>query len=190
MAHHARHVAIDVVYSAAEALRRLPLAGPVLDYDVLLLDFRLPDMNALAMLHELCQVRGLDLPVVVVTGQGDEDSALQVLRLGGAEYVVKSPGYMVKLPSVLENAFNPRRAEPQRGQYRSLVEQIPAVSYRLALDPAGLFLFVSPQVVAVLGETAPSFWRGRPRRRPATSPRRLGQGQRRAHGQLCRGRAV
>jgi PAS domain S-box-containing protein len=157
MAHHARHVAVDVVYSAAEAFRRLPQSGRVLDYDVLLLDFRLPDLNALAVLHELRQVRGLDLPVVVVTGQGDEDSAIQVMRLGGAEYLVKSPGYLVKLPSVLENAFHRAELLRSEAKYRSLVEQIPAVSYSMALDHAGTLLYVSPQVQAILGESAADY---------------------------------
>jgi PAS domain S-box-containing protein len=161
MAHHAPHVQIEVVHTASDALRRLPLRGPVDDVDVFLLGFRLPDRNALAVLHELSQVRALDLPTVVVTGQGDEESALQVLRLGGVEYVVKTPGYLVKLPSVLENAFHRAELLRSEAQYRSLVEQIPAVSYSMALDAAGTFLFVSPQVEAILGESAASF-RARP----------------------------
>ena len=157
MAHHARHVQVTVVASAAELLLRLPAAGPVRDYDVLLLDYHLADRSALAVLYELRQTRRLDLPVVVVTGQGDELAAVQVLRLGAAEYVVKTPGYLVKLPAVLENAFHRAELLRSEAQYRSLVEQIPAVSYSMALDGPGTFLYVSPQVEATLGCTVAEF---------------------------------
>ena len=155
---HARHIYLDVAYTSTEALARLPERGPVSDYDVLLLDYRLPGHNALELLRELVHVRGLDIPVVVVTGQGDEELALQVLRLGASDYVVKNPGYLYKLPSVLENAFH--RAQLLREQaalrqsearYRTLVEQIPAITYMAALDEVGSLLYVSPQAEHILG---------------------------------------
>jgi PAS domain S-box-containing protein len=111
---HARHIGVEVVNSAAEVLRRLTGPEAAASYDVVLLDYRLPGYTALELLRELLQVRLLDLPVVVVTGQGDEELALQVLRRGAADYVVKNPGYLYKLPSVLENAFN--RAQLVREQ--------------------------------------------------------------------------
>jgi PAS domain S-box-containing protein len=160
LARHARHVDVEVVYTAAEVLARLPQRGPVAGVDVLLLDYRLPGRNALELLRELLDVRGLDVPVVVVTGQGDEELALQVLRLGASDYVVKTPGYLYKLPSVLENAFH--RAQLLREQaalrqsetrYRTLVEQIPAITYMAALDDEGRLQYVSPQAEHILGYT-------------------------------------
>jgi len=107
------------VYTAAEALQRLPEtcegAEPGdLCCDVLLLDYNLPGMNALEVLKEVRQRRGLDVPGVVVTGRGDEEKAVQALKLGAADYVVKNTGYLYKLPSVLENAF--RRVQLARKQ--------------------------------------------------------------------------
>ena len=172
MSRHARHIAIEVVYSATEVLKRLPKLGAVSDIDVLLLDYRLPGPNALELLREVLHVRRLELPVVVVTGQGDEELALQVLRLGAADYVVKNPGYLYKLPSVLENAFH--RTQLQREQaalrqselrYRTLVEQIPAITYTASLDDAGDLLYVSPQVEQIMGyapseyASEPQLWR-------------------------------
>lgn len=98
-------------------------------YDVLLLDYRLPGLNALEVLKELRQDRAPAIPVVLVTGQGNEDVALEAIKLGATSYLVKTPGYLYQLPGEIENAFY--RAELMREQqalraseqrYRDVVE--------------------------------------------------------------------
>jgi PAS domain S-box-containing protein len=101
---HAGHVHIDVVSTGPEALQRLQSTGGDDDYDVLLLDYRLPGLDALELLKELRLIQKLDIPVVLVTGQGSEEVALQAIKLGASSYVVKNPGYLYKLPVELENA--------------------------------------------------------------------------------------
>lgn len=104
MERHAAHMRLDAVTSAAEALRRLKAAPN--NYDVILLDYRLIGMNALELLRDIKQDGSLRHPVVLVTGQGDEAVAVEALRLGAADYVVKRPGYLHELPATLENAFH------------------------------------------------------------------------------------
>jgi PAS domain S-box-containing protein len=111
---YAPHIQLDVVPTADEALALLPQAGEANRYDVILLDYQLPGMNALEALKELRQERNLDIPVVLITGQGDEEVALQTLKLGAASYLVKNPGYLYQLPNELENAHY--RAEILREQ--------------------------------------------------------------------------
>src|SRR5215510_9921314 len=76
---YAPHIQLDVAPNGAEALQRLSQAGEANRYDVILLDYRLPGLNALEVLKEMRQARALDTPVVLVTGQGDEEVALQAL---------------------------------------------------------------------------------------------------------------
>jgi PAS domain S-box-containing protein len=186
LARHARHIYLDVVNTADEVLKRLPRRGRANDYDVVLLDYRLPGRNALELLRELLQLRGVDIPVVVVTGQGDEELALQVLRLGAADYVVKQSGYLYKLPSVVENAFHAAQVQREQAalreseeRYRTLVEQIPAITYMAALDEDGSLLYVSPQAEQILGYAPadyaanPGLWRDQ--LHPADSERVLAQ---------------
>ncbi len=112
---HAPHIQLDVVLDSAAALRQLPM-GPAepCAVDVLLLDYRLTPENGLDLLKQLRASRGLDLPVVVVTGQGGEDVATEALRLGASDYVVKHANYLFGLPLALENAFHRVSVERER----------------------------------------------------------------------------
>lgn len=104
-ARHAGHIHVDAVSTGPEALQSLQAADGSAGYDVLLLDYRLPGLDALELLKELRLVRKLDTPVVLVTGQGSEEVALQATKLGAYGYVVKNPGYLYQLPGELENAL-------------------------------------------------------------------------------------
>lgn len=130
MARHAPHIHIDAVTDARKALRLL--ADREGSHDVLLLDYRLPDMTGIEVLREIVQVQGEEIPVVLVTGQGDQEIVLQSVRLGAFDYVIKRDGYLMRLPVVLENAFY--RAELARerealresqAQYERIVDLAP-----------------------------------------------------------------
>jgi signal transduction histidine kinase/DNA-binding NarL/FixJ family response regulator len=58
--------------------------------DAILLDFNLPDMTGLEFLDELHQYADLSLPVIMLTGQGDERVAVQAMKRGVRDYLVKS----------------------------------------------------------------------------------------------------
>ena len=58
--------------------------------DVVLLDYRLPDLDGLEFLAALqAQAQQPMLPVIVVTGQGNESIAVQALKAGAQDYLVK-----------------------------------------------------------------------------------------------------
>ncbi len=102
----APYIHMEIVVSVADLFHRLLHASPTSTYDLLLLDFRLPGTNGLEVLKQLHQMIQLDLPVVLLTAQGSEEVALQALKLGAADYIVKQSSYLTKLPSVLENAIH------------------------------------------------------------------------------------
>ncbi len=117
LALHAPNIILDAASTGRQVLQRLPTSSRSTEepsYDVLLLDYRLPGADALEVMKEVRQVRGLDIPVVIASGRGNEEIALQALRLGAADYLTKSPGYLYRLQAVLENAFY--RAELAREQ--------------------------------------------------------------------------
>ncbi len=69
-------------------------------YDILLLDYKLPGMNGIEVLDSI--VKGeYDLPVVMITGQGDEEIAVSALKKGAYEYLVKSGDFLKNIPNLI-----------------------------------------------------------------------------------------
>ena len=69
---YARHINLELVHNADDIINRLPEQPEgACDFDVLLMDYRLPGLNALDILRIVREERRLDLPVVVVTGPGE-----------------------------------------------------------------------------------------------------------------------
>jgi sigma-B regulation protein RsbU (phosphoserine phosphatase) len=71
--------------------------------DLVLLDYRLPDMSGLETLQEIRRVDGPS--VIMVTGMGSEEIAVEAMRAGAIDYVVKDPTYIRMLPEVVERAW-------------------------------------------------------------------------------------
>jgi len=85
-------------FSAAAARTCIEVDPPFL----LILDFGLPDMNALELLEELGG-SGIRLPPFVLsTGQGDERIAVSMMKLGARDYVIKDTLFLDRIPDVLK----------------------------------------------------------------------------------------
>lgn len=116
--------------SAARSL--LAGAGGV---DAIVADYLLPDGSASDLLTEL-RDRGAEPPVVVLTGQGDERVAVELMKAGAADYLSKNELSPRRLRKVLRAAVRiaaaERRAyEAQRAQDR-LVRELDAERDRLS----------------------------------------------------------
>src|SRR3954454_15327356 len=60
-------------------------------FDVVLLDLSLPDSDSIETVHQT-RAAAPRIPVVVLTGQDDEDIALSALQTGAEDYLVKGRG--------------------------------------------------------------------------------------------------
>ncbi len=125
-------------------------------YDVFLVDYRLQGMSGIEFMKELREVFKIESPIVFVASHGDEESALLALRLGAADYVVKTDGYLNRLVLIIESVYNKSRAEREHESlkdteeyYRSLIERTSDVI--AVLDETGVILYGSPSVEKVLG---------------------------------------
>lgn len=154
---HAPNLHIKSVRDAIVALKLLPKSEAETGYyDILLMDYHLPGINALEAVKILRQERKLPIPIVIVTGQGDEEVAVQALKLGVDDYLVKREHYLLRLPSILINAYQKRQLEIQQKEiiaselkYKLLAENAGDVIFTLDLNLK--FIYVSPSVEALRG---------------------------------------
>ncbi len=76
-----------------------------LDYfDVIMLDFHLPDMPGLELLGKV--LARVDVPVIFVTGESDAEVAGEAIRRGASDYLVKLGEFLFALPVLVEKCIN------------------------------------------------------------------------------------
>ncbi len=97
----------DYVRAASIAEGKQALASHT--FDVVLLDYQLGDGSA----FDLFEIVPDKTPIVIVTGSGDEEIAVQAMKAGASDYLIKDPeGHYLKTLSVtVHNAIKAKRAE-------------------------------------------------------------------------------
>jgi DNA-binding NtrC family response regulator len=83
------------------------------DYDLILLDIWMPDTDGISLLKEWAEDGKLE-PVVMMSGHGTVDTAVEATRLGALDFIEK-PVSLAKLLRTVEKALTQKRStEPQR----------------------------------------------------------------------------
>jgi len=76
---------LDVAESFSEGLSRLEQSR----YGLLFFDYQLGEKNGLELMKDIRR-QGIDTPVVFLTGRGDEEIAVEAMKLGASDYLPKS----------------------------------------------------------------------------------------------------
>lgn len=99
---------VDMAESGQKALEWLSDNAP----DLVLLDLNLGDMPASKLIESL-RAQGRSFPFVIITGHGDERTAVQMMKEGALDYVMKDLGLMDLLPGVVRRAMSAVDREQQ-----------------------------------------------------------------------------
>lgn len=146
---------LSVAHTLREA--RALLAGSAAGFDLIICDWRLPDGDGLELLDP-----SHPLPVILMTGFGDERVAVEAIRAGALDYIVKSEAAFRDLPHVAQRALRQWRAIEAQRRSEEALREIEA-RYRLItentsdliaiLDDQHRFRYISPSVISLLGRT-------------------------------------
>jgi len=120
-----RH-ALHWVSDARAALRAIEER----EFDVCLVDYRLGPDDGIELVRELIAA-GHDLPVIVMTGQGDRDVDVEAAKAGAADYLIKGE----VSPALLERTI--RYAMRSRANLRALRESEAELRQTQRMDAVG-----------------------------------------------------
>jgi DNA-binding NarL/FixJ family response regulator len=93
-------------------------------YDLLIVDHKMPGYSGLDVIHTLASTGKLP-PTVVLTGAGDEKTAVEAMKLGASDYIIKDVdgGYRELMPSVIVRALSQKRVADQKEQAESALRK-------------------------------------------------------------------
>ncbi|HYL56326.1 MAG TPA: PAS domain S-box protein [Gemmatimonadales bacterium] len=138
---------LDTVDSLAPALERLSQAA----VDIVLLDLGLPDSEGIETFHRAHR-GAVDQPIIVISGLDDETLALEAVRAGAQDYLVKGRIEGQLLARAIRYAIERQRTEVQLRWLRLAVDQSPASIF--ITDPRGVIQYVNRKFTEITGFSA------------------------------------
>jgi len=120
-------------------------------------DYKLSDMDAYELIEEIKKTYP-DIPFIVLTGKGDEKVAVNMMKMGAYDYIIKDASFNKLLSSRLSHAIeqlnikkelaeNQKKIILSESKYRSIFENIQDVFFEITFD--GNIIEISPSVQAM-----------------------------------------
>ena len=157
---HLQQAGHEVLHERVETAEALAAALERRNWDVVLSDYRLPDFDAGAALA-LLQESGRDIPFIVVSGAIREEAAVELMRRGANDYLMKSNLSRLAPVVLREIADAGERRERRRAEtalreseerFRAMADS--AADAIVAADDDGLIRYFSRGAETVFGHAA------------------------------------
>lgn len=145
--------AVDIARNGREGLDMYDAGA----YELLLVDQSMPVLQGLEVLRRLSS-RESTAPVVMITGHGDERLAVEAMKLGARDYIVKdvAGGFWELLPTVVRRVLQQQQLMEEKQQAEaalkeseeqldSIIKSVPDIIYRI--DAQGCITFISDAVI-------------------------------------------
>jgi len=122
-------------------------------FDCILIDYKLPDATGVEVLEKIREVN--NVPLILLTGMGDEELAAEVMKKGASDYLSKNKLDRENLSRSVRNAIQVRSFEEKvrtaelalaesEKSYRTIIETVSDVIFRLGTDQR--IEFISPAI--------------------------------------------
>ena len=139
------------VYHFQEANTCLELLDSIIP-TVIITDYLLPGMNGIEFIEALSQ-KNKDIPVIMITGQGDENIAVRAMKSGAIDYLVKSGDFFTLLPTVIEKVVRKNRLEQSllksEKRFQDMAEN--TSDWIWEMDAQGKYIYSNPVVEDIIG---------------------------------------
>ncbi|MBT4512902.1 MAG: response regulator, partial [Chloroflexi bacterium] len=128
---------------------------------LIVLDYQLPDMTGKQVIERLIEMDKM-IPFIMVTGRGDEKTAVEMMKLGAKDYLTKDSGFMNSLPRVVRRVLDQVETEGKlyqaevqlsgsKERFRQMSDLSPFPMWFLA--PDGQTEYANPQFYNLFGYT-------------------------------------
>jgi signal transduction histidine kinase len=105
--------------SGEQAIKRLSEQRP----NLMLLDLKLQDVEGRELINELAATQRL-VPFIVITGQGDERVAVEMMKRGALDYLVKDAQFLQFVPQIVQRALEQLDKDRRLAQLQKQVLEI------------------------------------------------------------------
>lgn len=126
-------------------------------FDLVISDYQLRWTDGLKLLREVKRLWP-NVPVVMFTGTGSEEIAVEAMKAGLDDYVIKSPRHFARLPAAVLNALRQSKMRLQKAEaeasFARLFEAMPIGLFHMR--PDGTILQVNTALATMLGFEHPS----------------------------------
>jgi PAS domain S-box-containing protein len=128
-------VSVDEAETAADAHAVIRPGA----FDCVILDYYMPGVDNLALLQSIREIAS-DMPVIIITGRGDEQIAVDFMKAGALDYLVKASMTPERLGATCRHAVQmaryaaaqrdvTRRLREREAEFRALANSIPQMAW-------------------------------------------------------------
>jgi len=116
-------------------------------YDLVLSDFNILGFDGLEVIDSV-RAHDPDIPVVIITGTGSEEVAVEAMRRGAADYVIKTPECIRHLPHTIRAAVHERRLVDQKRRAEAEIRRLNAALEQRVVERTGQLQAANEQLQA------------------------------------------
>lgn len=120
--------------------------------DLVITDYLMPEMDGIELIRRIKE-EDEDIPIVMITGHGDEFVAVTAMKLGVMDYLVKSADVFDLLPGVIKRVLREKelkdRLEEATKRFQDIMER--TFNWIWETDSEGRYTYSNPAVKNILG---------------------------------------